>query len=386
MIDLAAAEMNIARDELRRRNIIPNKAFPYQSPLGHCYDCGAFVENFESVLGLIDWAGFPARRDAARAKGLKRGIAVVNYLESPTGFVDERSDIRVLAEGRVDAAIGTQASGQGHETSFAQVVADILQVPLESVSVLFGDTAVSVSGGGTHSDRSMRLGGAVLVRASTAIVERAKKLAAVKLEVAESDIVFAEGRFTVTGTDRSIGIFDLAGSAEDSRLPEDLRGPLAATSILNTRLHAHPNGSAACEVEVDPELGSVSIIRYATVDDSGRVINPMIVEGQVHGGAAQGIGQALMEAIVFAEDGQLLSGSFMDYAMPLADQLPNFVTRQNAVPTDSNPLGVKGAGEAGITPATAAVIGAITDALGISHLEMPATPERVWRALRETRA
>jgi aerobic carbon-monoxide dehydrogenase large subunit len=383
MIDLAAGELGIARDELRRRNIIPAKALPYQSPLGHRYDCGAFAENFESVLKLVDWSNFPARRAAAAAKGLKRGIAAVNYLESPTGFVDERSDIRVLAEGRIDAAIGTQASGQGHETAFAQVVADILQVPLERVSVLFGDTAVSVSGGGTHSDRSMRLGGAVLVRASNEIVARAKKLAAFKLEVAESDVAYADGRFTVTGTDRSIGLFDLAAAAEDPRLPDDLRGPLAATSLLTTRLHAHPNGAAACELEIDPELGTVTVVRYATVDDAGRVINPMIVEGQVHGGAAQGIGQALMEAIVFDKDGQLLSGSFMDYAMPLAVQLPSFVTRQNAVPTASNPLGVKGAGEAGITPATSAVIGAIADALDIPHLEMPATPERVWRTLRE---
>src|SRR5579875_1267218 len=188
MIDLAAAELGMPRDELRRRNIIPAAKLPYQSPLGHCYDCGAFAANFESVLKLVDWTGFPARRAAAAAKGKKRGIAVVNYLESPTGFVDERSDIRVLPEGRVDAAIGTRASGQGHETAFAQVVADILQVPLERVAVLFGDTAVSVSGGGTHSDRSMRLGGAVLVRASEEIVGRAKKLAAWKLEVAELDI------------------------------------------------------------------------------------------------------------------------------------------------------------------------------------------------------
>ena len=383
MIDLAASELGIPRDELRRRNIISPSALPYQSPLGHRYDCGAFVENMERVLAAIDWAGFPARRKTAEAKGLKRGIAVVNYLESPTGFVDERSDIRVRAEGRVDAAIGTQASGQGHETSFAQVVAEILQIPLERVSVLFGDTAVSVSGGGTHSDRSMRLGGAVLVRASNEIVARGKKLAAFKLEVAENDIALADGRFTVTGTDRSIGLFDLAASAEDSRLPEELRGPLAATAILNTRLHAHPNGAAACEVEIDPDTGAVRIVRYATVDDAGRIINPMIVEGQVHGGAAQGIGQALMEAIVFDKDGQLVSGSFMDYAMPLADQLPTFSTQQNAVPTASNPLGVKGAGEAGITPATSAVIGAIADALGIAHLEMPATPERVWRALND---
>jgi carbon-monoxide dehydrogenase large subunit len=383
MIDLAAGELGIARDALRRRNIIQREALPYQSPLGHRYDCGAFAENFEAVLQAIDWAGFAARREAAEAKGLKRGIAAVNYLESPTGFVDERSDIRVRAEGRVDAAIGTQASGQGHETAFAQVVADILEIPLERVSVLFGDTAVSVSGGGTHSDRSMRLGGAVLVRASTEIVARAKKLAALKLEVAENDLAYADGRFTVAGTDRSIGLFDLAASAEDPRLPEELRGPLAATSILNTRLHAHPNGAAACEVEIDPELGAVRVVRYATVDDAGRVINPMIVEGQVHGGAAQGIGQALMEQIVFAKDGQLLSGTFMDYAMPLAGDLPSFVTKQNAVPTESNPLGVKGAGEAGITPATSAVIGAIADALGIPHLEMPATPERIWRALHK---
>ena len=385
MIDLAAAELGIAREELRRRNIIPAAKLPYLSPLGHRYDCGAFAENFETVLKLVDWAGFPARRAAAAAKGLRRGIAVVNYLESPTGFVDERSDIRVLAQGRVDAAIGTQASGQGHETALAQVVADILQVPLERVAVLFGDTAVSVSGGGTHSDRSMRLGGAVLVRASNEIVARGKKLAAFKLEVAESDISFADGRFTVAGTDRSIGLFELAAAAEDPRLPDELRGPLAATSILTTRLHAHPNGAAACEVEIDPELGSVTVVRYATVDDAGRIINPMIVEGQVHGGAAQGIGQALMEQIVFAKDGQLLSGTFMDYPVPHADELPNFIAQQNAVPTDSNPLGVKGAGEAGITPATSAVIGAIADALGVPHLEMPATPERVWRALKEAR-
>ena len=254
----------------------------------------------------------------------------------------------MLPEGRVDAAIGTQASGQGHETAFAQVVADILQIPLERVAVLFGDTAVSVSGGGTHSDRSMRLGGAVLVRASNEIVGRATKLAAWKLEVAESDIGFADGRFTVTGTDRSVSLFELAASAEDPRLPDDVRGPLAATSILNTRLHAHPNGAAACEVEIDPELGTVGIVRYVTVDDAGRVINPMIVEGQVHGGVAQGIGQALMEAIVYDEDGQLLSGSFMDYAMPLADDLPNFETDR----TPCRPTAIRSASRAPARPAS----------------------------------
>ncbi|HEY3917907.1 MAG TPA: xanthine dehydrogenase family protein molybdopterin-binding subunit [Stellaceae bacterium] len=385
LVDLAAADLGIERAALRRRNIIPAKALPYQSPLGHRYDTGAFAENFEAVLRLVDWAGFPARRDEAAKRGLKRGIGIANYLETPTGFVDERSDIGVLAEGGVRAVIGTQASGQGHETAFAQVVADALQLPFDQVTVFFGDTAVAVSGAGTHSDRSMRLGGTTLVRGSAALLERGKKLAAQRLEAAESDIAYADGRFAIAGTDKSVDLYELASFALDPKLPEGLRGPLAGTGIVNTRLHAYPNGAAGCEVEIDPETGLVRLIRYATVDDVGRVINPMIVEGQIHGGAAQGIGQALMEQIVFDAAGQILTGSFMDYAMPRADDLPLFAVRQNSVPAQNNPLGVKGAGEAGVTPATSAVIGAIVDALGIPHLEMPATPERVWRALREAR-
>jgi carbon-monoxide dehydrogenase large subunit len=203
-------------------------------------------------------------------------------------------------------------------------------------------------------------------------------------------MVFADGRFTVIGTDRSVSLYQAAAAGADPRTPENLRGPLAATSLVNTRLHAYPNGAAACEVEVDPELGTVRVIRYVTVDDVGRVINPMIVEGQIHGGAAQGIGQALMEQIVFdPKSGQLLTGSFLDYAMPLAGDLPAFAVAQNAIPAQSNPLGVKGAGEAGVTPATSAVINALVDALkeyGVKHIEMPATSERVWRAIREARA
>ena len=374
LIDLAAEKLGLARDELRRRNIIPTASLPYQSPLGHRYDTGAFADNMASMLTMVDWTGFPARRAAAEKRGMRRGIGIANYLETPTGFVDERSDIRVLPEGRVTAVVGTQASGQGHETSFAQVVAEKLQLPLDQVTILFGDTDVAVSGGGTHSDRSMRLGGTVLFRASEGIVEEGRKRAADRLEAAESDIVYEQGRFVVAGTDRSIGLYDLAAEK-----------PLDATSILATRLHAYPNGAAACEIEIDPETGAAQVIQYVTVDDVGRVINPMIVEGQIHGGAAQGIGQALMERIVFdASDGQLLTGSFLDYAMPRAEDLPNFMVAQNSIAATSNPLGVKGAGEAGVTPATSAVINAVVDALkdfGVKHLEMPATPERIWRAI-----
>ncbi len=386
LADLAAAELGIERAELRRRNII--RSLPYQSPLGHRYDTGAYAENMATALRLVDWEGFAARRDAATAQGLLRGIGIANYLETPTGFVDERTDVTVLPEGRVIAVIGTQATGQGHETSFAQVVADKLQIPLDQVAVLFGDSDVAASGGGTHSDRSMRLGGTILVRASEAIIERGKKLAAHRLEAAESDIVFENGRFAVIGTDRSVGLYDAAAIGLDPMTPETLRGNLAATAIIDKRLHAYPSGAAACEVEIDPELGTVRIIRYATVDDVGRIINPMIVEGQIHGGAAQGIGQALMERIVFDESGQLLTGSFLDYAMPLASDLPAFAVAQNGIPATSNPLGVKGAGEAGVTPATSAVINAVVDALrdyGVTHIEMPATSESIWRAIRQKR-
>jgi carbon-monoxide dehydrogenase large subunit len=389
LIDRAAAELGIERAELRRRNIIPAASLPYQSPLGHRYDSGAFAENLDAVLRAVDWSGFPARREAARRQGLLRGIGIATYLETPTGFVDERTDLSVLPEGRIEAVIGTQASGQGHETSFAQIVGEKLGVPIEEISILFGDTAVAVSGGGTHSDRSLRLGGTILVRASETIIERGRKLAAHQLEAAESDIGFADGRFTVIGTDRSLSLYEAASFALEQAMPESLRGPLAATAILDHRLHAYPNGAAACEVEIDPELGAVRVLRYATVDDVGRVVNPMIVEGQIHGGAAQGIGQALLEQISFdPRSGQLLTGSFLDYPLPHADELPLFQVSQHETLAASNPLGIKGAGEAGVTPATSAVINAVVDALqefGVGHIEMPATPERIWRAMKDAR-
>ncbi|HZT50807.1 MAG TPA: molybdopterin cofactor-binding domain-containing protein, partial [Stellaceae bacterium] len=370
LVDLAAAELGIERAELRRRNLIA--ALPYQSPLGHRYESGAFAANMVAALRLVDWPGFPARRDAAEARGFRAGIGLANYLESPTGFPGERADLRVDPAGRVAAVIGTQASGQGHETSFAQVVASALQIPLAEVSILFGDSDVAKSGGGSHSDRSMRLGGTVLVRASEQVIEKGRMAAARALEAAVEDIAYADGRFIVAGTDRSIGLYDVAALA-----------PLAATAEVGQRLHAHPTGSAACEVEIDPETGATRVVRYVAVDDVGRVVNPMIVEGQVHGGIAQGLGQSLLEDCAYdPATGQLLAGSFQDYALPRADDLPAFTTAGEGLPAPSNPLGIKGAGECGTTPAPAAAIAAIADALGIPHLEMPATPERVWRALR----
>jgi aerobic carbon-monoxide dehydrogenase large subunit len=368
LIDLAAEATGIDRVALRRRNLIAR--LPYQSPLGHRYDSGDFSGNLAAALKLVDWDGFPARREAARAKGRLRGIGVANYLESPTGMHLERTDVAVRAEGKVTAIIGTQASGQGHETAFAQVLADRLGLPLDEVSVAFGDSDVAVMGGGSHSDRSMRLGGTILVRASEEIIRKGRAIAADALEAAERDIVYADGRFWVAGTDRGISLYQCAA-----------RAPLDATSEISQRLPAHPTGAAACEIEIDPETGAWTLVRYVTVDDVGTVVNPMIVEGQVHGGIAQSVGQALMENCVYDGTAQLVTGSFLDYAMPRADDLPSFATSSNATPAESNPIGIKGAGECGTTPATAAIINAIADALKIRHLEMPATPEKIWRAI-----
>jgi carbon-monoxide dehydrogenase large subunit len=322
---------------------------------------------------MLDWNGFPARAIAAKARGRLAGIGIANYLESPTGAPHERGEIAVHSDGRIDAVLGTQDSGQGHQTAFAQVVADMLEVPFGAVAIRFGDTDIIASGGGTHSDRSLRLGGTALVRASEDIIAEGSRRAAEILEASVNDVAYAEGRFTITGTDRAIGLFELAG-----------HDALAATSIINERLHANPNGAGGCEVEIDPDTGAVEIIRYACVDDVGRIVNPMIVAGQVHGGIALGLGQALIEQIIYDRHGQLQTGSFLDYALPRAGDLPAFHTATNEQPAPSNPLGVKGAGECGTTPSSAAVISAIADALsefGVDHLEMPATPERIWRLI-----
>ncbi len=387
LIDLAAAEFGMDRTELRRRNLIPGALLPYRSALGLLYESGAFTKNFDTAVRAIDWHGFADRRAKAAARGRLAGIGIANYLESPAGAPNERTDIRILTEeSRVEAVIGTQASGQGHETTFAQVVSATLEIPIERVSIVFGDSDQAVTGGGTHADRSMRLAGTVILRACKDIIERGREIAAHLLEAAVSDIGYSDGRFTVLGTDRSVDLFEAAEATERGSTPEGLSSPLQTTNQISTRLHAHPNGVAACEVEIDPETGTLQILRYVTVDDVGRVINPMIVEGQIHGGIAQGIGQALFEQSAYdAGSGQLICGSFMDYCLPRASDLPAFLCMAVGLAAPSNPLGVKGAGEAGTTPATAAVVGAIADALrdhGVTHLDMPVTSERIWRAIR----
>ena len=386
LIDLAAIELRVDRIALRRRNLITAASLPYRSALGHLYESGAFTENLDKAVQAIGWHGFDERRAVAAARGRLAGIGIANYLESPAGAPNERTDISIIPrEGRIEAVIGTQASGQGHETTFAQVVSATLEIPIERISIVFGDSDRAVTGGGTHADRSMRLAGTVLFRASEEIIERGREIGADLLEAAVSDVGYSDGRFTVLGTDRSVDLFEVAEAAES------LAGAaLQATNEISSRLHAHPNGVAACEVEIDPETGALEILRYVSVDDVGRVINPMIVEGQIHGGIAQGIGQALFEQSAYdPASGQLICGSFMDYCLPRADSLPAFSGAVDGLAAPSNPLGIKGAGEAGTTPATAAVVGAVADALreyGIDHLEMPVTSERIWQAIRSATA
>jgi carbon-monoxide dehydrogenase large subunit len=378
LIDLAARKLGVDRVELRARNLVPESAMPFRNPFGLVYDSGAYASAMRSALALGDWSGFEARRAEARRRGMFRGIGVANYVEVTSGFPTERAEITVRPDGRVDAVIGTLSSGQGHETSFAQLLVEWLGVPLESVTLTQGDTDLVSEGGGSHSGRSMRYASIVLGKASGSILEQGKAIAARLLEVAPADVEFDGGRFSVKGTDRSIGIFEVAAAR-----------PLAAAHTETLRVAAFPYGCQVCEVEVDPETGVVRIERLAAVDDVGRAVNPLILHGQTHGGFAQGAGQALLEECRYdPQTGQMLSGSFMDYAMPRADHFPDFATELSEVPSPTNPLGIRAGGEGGTTPALAAVANAIVDALadlGIEHIELPATPERVWRAIRAAR-
>jgi carbon-monoxide dehydrogenase large subunit len=310
---------------------------------------------------------------------------VANYVDTATGVPRERAEITVQPTGTVEVVIGTVSSGQGHETSFAQLVGDWLGVPLESIVLVQGDTARVSVGGGSHSGRALRLGSIVMLGASNAIIEKGLRIASHVLEVAVADLDFAAGRFTVKGTDRSIGIFEVARAAvQRNDLPDDLRC-LDGVGDETVNRAAFPYGSHVCEVEVDPDTGVVRIVRYSAVDDVGRAVNPMIVHGQVHGGITHGIGQALLEQVHYdPRSGQLLTGSLMDYAIARAHDVPGFATELSEVPSPTHPLGIRPAGEGGTTPALAAVVNAIVDALaeyGVTHLEMPATPERIWRAI-----
>jgi len=386
LIDLAARQCGFDRLELRRRNLVPESAMPYRNPFGMVYDSGAYHRVMDHVVALGDWTGLPARLAEARARGKYRGIGVSNYVDTATGTPRERAEVIVLPDGIVEVVVGTVSNGQGHETSFAQLIAEWLGVPIDTVRLVTGDTDRVSVGGGSHSGRALRLASIVMLNASRDIIAKGLQIAGHVMEAAPADLEFAEGRFRVKGTDRSLGIFEAAAEAlRRNDLPDELRGPLAAESDETVSLASFPYGCHVCEVEVDPETGVVEIARYAAVDDVGRAVNPLIVHGQIHGGITHGLGQALSESCVYDRDtGQLLSGSLLDYALPRADWLPFFTTELSEVPTPTHPLGIRPAGEGGTTPALGVVVNAVVDALaefGVTHIEMPLTPERVWRAI-----
>ena len=388
LIDIAARRHGFDRVELRRRNLVPPAAMPYRNPMGLEYDSGDYPAAMDRVVALADWKGFEARRAEARRRGRYRGIGLSNYLELNTGAPRERAVITVRPDDRIDVIVGTLSSGQGHETSFAQLLVEWFGVDLVQVRLITGDTDVVPVGGGSHSGRSMRQAGVVIATASDQIVERGTRLAAWLLEAAPADIEFVRGRFGVRGTDRGVGLFDVARAALRSDAPADLAGPLAGGSDQTNSVPSFPYGCAVCEVEIDPDTGVVEVVRWTCVDDCGRAVNPMILHGQTHGGIAAGVGQALWEDCAYAADGQMLAATFMDYVLPRADVLPNFTTEISEVPSTTNLLGLRGGGEGGTTPALAATINAVVDALaelGVEHMEMPATPERVWRAIQATR-
>jgi aerobic carbon-monoxide dehydrogenase large subunit len=375
LIDLAARRHGFDRLEIRRRNLVPPSAMPYRNPFGLVYDSGDYPAAQARAAAAADWAGFEKRRKQALARGRYRGIGVANYVELNTGAPREQAEVTVRPEGRIDLVLGTLSSGQGHETAFAQVLADRFSVDPGQVRLLAGDSDIARIGGGTHSGRSMRMGAAVMRVAADRAIEAGRTLAADRLEAAVADIEFVAGRFAVKGTDRSLGLFEV--------------GTLAGSHDESTSLPSFAYGCAVCEVEIDPETGVVRVVAHTNVDDCGRAVNPLILHGQAQGGMAAGIGEALMEWCVYEPgSGQLLSATFMDYAMPRAGQLPMFTTEISEVPSTTHPLGMRGGGEGGTTPALGAVANAIADALaplGVEHVELPATPERIWRAIRRAK-
>jgi carbon-monoxide dehydrogenase large subunit len=391
LCDLAALKTGIDRIEIRRRNLVAPEQLPYRTPFGVTYDNGNYEEAMNRSMAMADWDEFRKRRAESKKKGKLRGIGLANYIELTMGYPREWSQVKVLPGGEVEVAVGTLSSGQGHETSVAQCVSEWLGVPFESVRLVQGDTDIVPVGGGSHSGRSMRMAGVCMGNAANGVIERSRQIAAHMLKVEPNDVEFSGGSFKARGSGRAIGLFEVARAAQElNDLDDALRGPLAAESDVSFTAGGYPYGCAVCEVEIDPQTGALEIARYSATDDVGRAINPMILHGQTHGGIAQGVGQALWEQFVVDPDsGQVVTGSFMDYAMPRADTLPSFTTDLMEVPSPSNPLGVRAGGEGGTTPALAAVINAVVDALrefGVTHMDMPATSERIWRAIQDGKA
>ena len=390
LIDTAAAEMNIDRIALRRRNHIRPRDLPYNAPSGLTYDSGDFTTLLDRALDVADWKGFAARRRASRKAGKLRGIGLGSYLEVTAPPSREMGGIRFEADGTVTFITGTLDYGQGHAAAFAQVLSERLGIPFDSIRLVQGDSDRLLAGGGTGGSRSIAASGSAIVGAAATVIARGKEIASHLLEAATADIDFADGRFTIAGTDRSIGLLELAARLRQGvALPEGLPRSLDVDHLEDSPPSSFPNGCHICEVEIDPDTGVVTVVSYASVNDFGTIVNPLLVEGQVHGGVAQGIGQVLLERVVYDTDGQLLTGSFMDYALPRAADIPPIGFVSHPVPASTNPLGVKGCGEAGCAGALTALGNAVVDALaplGIRHIDLPATPERVWQAIRDARA
>ena len=388
LIDDAGRELGLDPVELRRKNLIPASAMPYKTPLGVSYDCGDFPKNMEDALKVADVAGFAARREASRARGLLRGIGIVNAIERAAGPQPEFAEVRFSPSGTATILMGSKNQGQNHETTFKQILHERLGIDPKDVRYIDGDTDRVAFGMGTMGSRSTVIGGTALWMAADKVIAKGKKIAAKMLEAAEADIAFSDGRFAVAGTDRGLTLREVARAAfQPPQLPPGVEPGLYETGTFSPKQDTWPNGCHVCELEIDPDTGVVTLDRYVVIDDVGTVINPVTLKGQIHGGVAQGVGQALLEEIVYEPgSGQLLTSSFMEYAMPRADTFCDMHIESNPVPTKLNPMGAKGAGEAGTVGALPVVINAVMSALaplGVRDFDMPASSERVWRAIQD---
>jgi carbon-monoxide dehydrogenase large subunit len=387
VLDFAAAELGIDRFELRRRNFIRAKEIPFTAASGMVYDSGDFPGLFDYAMEEADVAGFKQRKRDSKKAGKLRGLGVGCYVETTAAGTTEQGGIRFNDDGTVTIVTGTLDYGQGHASPFAQVLTEKLGIPFERIKLLQGDSDQLVTGGGTGGSRSAMLSGTAIVQAADKVVENGKQIAAHVLEASAGDIEFRNGRFVIAGTDRAVGIMELAERVrEGMTLPQGVPASLDVTHVTDAVPGTFPNGVHVAEVEIDPDTGNASVVKYTAVNDFGTVINPMLVEGQIQGGVVQGLGQALLEGVVYDADGQLLTGSFMDYAMPRAHDAPDIVVTNRGVPTKTNPVGAKGCGEAGCSGALPTVTNAVIDALsefGIRQLEMPMTPSRIWHAISQ---
>jgi carbon-monoxide dehydrogenase large subunit len=386
LLDRGAKELGLDRVEIRRRNMIAPDAMPYQTPNGPIYDSGDFAGAMDKALQLGDWNGFAARRAASEAEGKRRGIGLACFLEVAGGILDETVDLRFEGDGAATIRTGVQAMGQSHLTTYTRLVGERLGIPASKVRLVEGDSLEVPAGTPSVASRSMMMAGSAMAMSCDTAIDKGRALAGHVLEASAADVEFTDGVFRIKGTDREIGILDLADRIAGMELPDDLAGGLVALEKFVSPQMTFPNGCHICEVEIDPETGKVDVVGYTAVDDVGNVVNEMVVEGQVHGGIAQGLGQVLGEWVVYDTDGQLLTGSFMDYLMPRADDFPTFRVGHHSVPATTNPLGVKGAGESGVAGSLPSGMAAILDALdsaGAGPIDLPMTPERIWTAFNK---